>query len=74
MMGEFGRTPRFNSNGGRDHWPRCFSVVLAGGGVAAGRCTARRTASRRRWNANPVSPGDLLATVYHLLGIDPHRH
>src|SRR5262249_51875061 len=37
LMGEFGRTPRFNSNGGRDHWPSCFSVVLAGGGVKGGR-------------------------------------
>jgi uncharacterized protein (DUF1501 family) len=37
MMGEFGRTPRFNKDGGRDHWPGCFSVVMAGGGIKGGQ-------------------------------------
>ncbi len=47
MMGEFGRTPRFNKNGGRDHWPYCFSVVLAGGGIKGGPGPRRLRQDRR---------------------------
>jgi hypothetical protein len=72
LMGEFGRTPRFNNAGGRDHWPNCFSAVMAGGGVRGGLVHG----SSDRIGAYPtcgvVSPQDLTATVYHCLGIDPH--
>ncbi len=71
MMGEFGRTPRFNPNGGRDHWARCYSLIMAGGGVPAGRVHGTSDETTSEPTADPVSPEDLLATVYHLLGIDP---
>jgi hypothetical protein len=74
MMGEFGRTPRFNAHGGRDHWSRCYSLVLAGGGIAGGRVYGGSDRIAAQPARDPVSPGDLLATVYHLLGIDPRTH
>jgi hypothetical protein len=74
MMGEFGRTPRFNRHGGRDHWSRCYSVVLAGGGVAGGHVHGASDRIAAQPARDPVSPGDLLATVYHLLGIDHRLH
>ncbi len=73
MMGEFGRTPKFNKNGGRDHWPGCYSLVLAGGGIAGGLVYGASDKIASAPHRDPVSPNDLLATVYHLLGID-HRH
>ncbi len=72
LMGEFGRTPRFNSNGGRDHWPGCYSLVLAGGGFAPGGVYGASDSMAATPTRDPVTPDDLLATVYHLLGID-HR-
>jgi hypothetical protein len=72
LMGEFGRTPRFNSNGGRDHWPHCFSVVLAGGGVRGGLVHGASDRIGAYPTANPVSPQDLMATVFHCLGVNPH--
>ncbi|MCI0460489.1 MAG: DUF1501 domain-containing protein [Gemmataceae bacterium] len=72
MMGEFGRTPRFNTNAGRDHWPNCFSVVLAGGGVRGGQVYGSSDRIGAYPTSNPVSPQDLMATLYHCLGIDPH--
>lgn len=72
MMGEFGRTPRFNSNGGRDHWPHCFSVVLAGGGVHGGHVLGASDKLAAYPTTNPVSPEDLIATLYDCLGLDPH--
>jgi hypothetical protein len=74
MMGEFGRTPRFNRFGGRDHWSRCYSAVLAGGGIAGGRVYGASDRIAAQPTRDPVSPGDLLATVYHLLGIDHRAH
>jgi hypothetical protein len=71
MMGEFGRTPRFNRNGGRDHWPQCYSAVLAGGGVRGGQVFGASDRMAATVTADPVSPEDLLATLYHLLGLDP---
>src|SRR5262249_47213786 len=73
LMGEFGRTPRFNSNGGRDHWPSCFSVVLAGGGVKGGRVHGASDKIGAYPTSSPVTPQDLIATLYHCLGVDPHR-
>jgi len=72
MMGEFGRTPRFNKNGGRDHWPSCFSVVLAGGGVKGGQVHGSSDRIGACPASNPVTPQDLIATLYHCLGVDPH--
>lgn len=71
MMGEFGRTPRFNANGGRDHWPACFSVVLAGGGVQGGRVLGASDKIAAYPASDPVTPADLMATLYHCLGVDP---
>jgi hypothetical protein len=72
MMGEFGRTPRFNSNGGRDHWPWCFSVVAAGGGVRGGQVYGASDKIGAYPTSNPATPQDLMATLYHCLGVDPH--
>jgi uncharacterized protein (DUF1501 family) len=72
IMGEFGRTPRFNAQGGRDHWPSCFSVVLAGGGLRGGQVYGASDKTAAYPTADPVSPQDLTATLYHCLGIDPH--
>ncbi len=71
MMGEFGRTPRFNNAGGRDHWPQCFSVVLAGGGIRGGRVHGASDKAAAYPASDPVTPGDLIATLYHCLGVDP---
>jgi uncharacterized protein (DUF1501 family) len=70
--GEFGRTPRINNIAGRDHWPQCYSVILAGGGVKRG--FAYGTSDRYgAWpTANPVKPDDLAATMFAALGLDPH--
>jgi hypothetical protein len=72
LMGEFGRTPRFNSNSGRDHWPNCFSVVLAGGGIRGGQVHGSSDRIGAYPTSNPVSPQDLMATLYHCVGVDPH--
>lgn len=72
VMGEFGRTPRFNSEGGRDHWPNCFSVMLAGGGIRGGQVIGASDRTASLPTTNPVRPEDLTATIYDLLGIDPH--
>ena len=70
-MGEFGRTPKLNSRGGRDHWPRAFSVVLAGGGVRGGQVIGSSDRVGESPKDDPVSPTDLARTIYSLLGIDP---
>jgi hypothetical protein len=70
-LGEFGRTPTINKNAGRDHWAACNSVVLAGAGVRGG-CVHGASDRHAAYPASaPVSPDDLAATTYHLLGIDP---
>ena len=71
VMGEFGRTPKFNKDGGRDHWPDVFSVLLAGGGIRGGQVYGASTPDGAHPAADPVSPGDLAATLYYCLGIDP---
>jgi uncharacterized protein (DUF1501 family) len=70
-MGEFGRTPRVNADGGRDHWPRCFSVVLAGCGIKGGQVIGRTSADGARIEEYPIKPPELLATIYQALGINP---
>jgi uncharacterized protein (DUF1501 family) len=69
-VGEFGRTPRVE-NGGRQHWPRCYSAVLAGGGIRGGVIYGSSDKIGAYPAENPVSPADLTATIYHTLGIDP---
>jgi hypothetical protein len=60
--------------GGRDHWPHCYSALVAGGGVCGGRVHGESDRSGAFPKADPVHPFDLIATVYHALGIDPaHR-
>lgn len=71
LMGEFGRTPKLNPRGGRDHWPRAFSVALAGGGVKGGCVVGQSDAHGERPAERPVTPADLARTIYHLLGVDP---
>lgn len=72
MMGEFGRTPRFNKNAGRDHWPHCFSVVLAGGGIQGGQVFGASDKIAAYPATEPVAPADLTATLYQALGVNPH--
>jgi hypothetical protein len=71
-MGDFGRTPLINADAGRDHWPSCYSVVLAGGGVRGGQVIGASDATGSYPAAQPVTPADLHATVLHALGHDPH--
>ncbi len=71
VMGEFGRTPKLNTQGGRDHWPRVFSVLLAGGGVPGGQIIGSSDATGESPNDRPITPSDLAATIYSLLGVDP---
>jgi hypothetical protein len=72
VMGEFGRTPKFNSNAGRDHWPYCFSVVMAGGGIRGGQVYGASDRIAAYPAANPVTPEEITATLYTCLGVDPH--
>jgi hypothetical protein len=72
-MGEFGRTPRINPNNGRDHFAEAWSVVLAGGGVPGGRVIGRTNEDGTDVAERPVSPAELTATIYSLMGIDPSR-
>jgi hypothetical protein len=71
-MGEFGRTPRINDNASRDHWPQCYTALLAGGGVKRGFVYGASDKNGAYPAENPVRPDDLAATIYYLLGIDPH--
>jgi hypothetical protein len=70
-LAEFGRTPRINGNAGRDHWPDCFSIVLAGGGVRGGAVFGSSDRFGAYPASDPVTPGDLAATLYWRFGIDP---
>jgi arylsulfatase A-like enzyme len=74
-LSEHGRTPRLQNvpGGGRDHWSQVYSGIFAGGGVARGRVVGRSDRIAGSVADRPVSPKDILATVYHLLGIDPER-
>jgi hypothetical protein len=71
MMGEMGRTPQINGNGGRDHWTFCYSVVLAGAGIRGGSIYGASDAHAAYIKDNPVHIRDICATIYHCLGIDP---
>ena len=71
MLGEFGRTPKINGQAGRDHWPDCYSVVLAGGGVTGGAMYGTSDKLGAYPDLNPVTPGDLAATIFWRFGLDP---
>ncbi len=72
--GEFGRTPKLNAAGGRDHWPGVWSALLAGGGVRGGQVVGASDRHAEAPAIRPVSPQELLATIYHSLGISPDQH
>ncbi len=69
VSSEFGRTPKINQNRGRDHWPKVFSVLLAGGGINGGMIHGTSNATASEPDLDPVGPADLGTTVYHQLGI-----
>jgi uncharacterized protein (DUF1501 family) len=79
-IGEFGRSPRLgvstsgnsNSPDGRDHWPYCYTSLVAGAGIRRGALYGKSDATASSPAENPVHPIQILATVYHALGIDPH--
>jgi hypothetical protein len=70
VWGEFGRTPRINTNAGRDHWPGAMSVVLAGGNMKMGQAIGATDAKAEYPRERPISPEDVLSTMYQFLGID----
>lgn len=71
IAGEFGRTPKLNAAAGRDHWPRAFSAVLAGGGIRGGQVIGATDRTGEAPTDRPVTPADLVRTIYTRLGIDP---
>jgi hypothetical protein len=71
IMGEMGRSPRVNRLAGRDHWPQCGFALLFGGGVKEGFVLGASDRMAAYPTDHPVTPGDLVATIYHLLGVDP---
>ena len=73
-LSEFGRTPKVNPAGGRDHWPQCFTTYFAGGGVQGGRVVGKSDPVGGFPAERPVVPGDLVATVFHSLGLDHKAH
>jgi uncharacterized protein (DUF1501 family) len=78
-VGEFGRSPKrgvstsgnSNSDDGRDHWPYCYTAVIAGAGVRRGHVHGKSDKTASSPLENPVHPTELLATIYHSVGIDP---
>ncbi len=71
VMGEFGRTPEINATNGRDHWCKCFSVALGGGGIPGGRLIGETSADGMEIARRAVSVPELFSTIYTKLGIDP---
>jgi hypothetical protein len=72
-LGEFGRTPRINRNAGRDHWPDCYSVLLAGGGVQGGALLGASDNQGAFPRSDLVTPADLAATIFWRFGFDPAK-
>ncbi|WP_422928894.1 DUF1501 domain-containing protein [Singulisphaera sp. PoT] len=70
-MGEFGRTPKINATAGRDHWPYCYSVVMAGGGVRGGVTYGASDKLGAYPDTDPVTPADIAATLFWRFGLDP---
>jgi hypothetical protein len=74
VSSEFGRTPKINSTAGRDHWPKVFSVVLAGAGIKRGYVHGSSDATGAEPDQNPLTVEDLAATVFTQIGIDPDKY
>lgn len=72
-MGEFGRTPKINGKAGRDHWPDCYSIALAGGGIRGGAVHGASDRNGAYPDRDGVTPADLAATIFWRFGIDPNR-
>ena len=70
QLAEFGRTPKVNPAGGRDHWPQCWTMLFAGGGVKGGRVVGKSDEIGAYPAERPVEPGEIIATIYKSLGID----
>lgn len=73
VLGEFGRTPKVNKDGGRDHWPHAMSVLMAGAGVPGGQIVGATDAKGYYASENVYKPEDFAASVYTKMGIDPHQ-
>jgi uncharacterized protein (DUF1501 family) len=71
--GEFGRTPKVNALGGRDHWPNGFSMAIAGGGVAGGRVVGSSDPNGKKDPVRPATIADMHATILSAVGIDPRK-
>ncbi|MFO0867159.1 MAG: DUF1501 domain-containing protein [Gemmataceae bacterium] len=71
VMSEMGRTPRINANGGRDHWTHCYGMWFAGGGIRGGTVVGESDRQAGYVKDRPISPADVVATMYDRLGIDP---
>jgi uncharacterized protein (DUF1501 family) len=74
ITGEFGRTPRINNSGGRDHWAPLSTLALAGGGLKMGQVVGESTAKAEVPKSTPIGPQDLMATVFHVLGLPQDLH
>ncbi len=73
-LAEFGRTPRVNPTGGRDHWPQCWTSYFAGGGVQGGRVIGRSDEIGGYPAERPTAPNEIVATIFHSLGLDLEAH
>jgi hypothetical protein len=73
-LAEFGRTPRVNPAGGRDHWPQCWTIGFAGGGVKGGRVVGRSDEIGAYPAEKPANPAEVVATIFHSLGVDLDTH
>ena len=72
VIGEFGRTPKINKLGGRDHWGHVFSFAMAGAGIRGGQVIGGSDKNGAYPATDPIRGGGLTATIFHLLGIDPN--
>src|SRR5262245_24879381 len=73
-LAEFGRTPKFNPAGGRDHWPQCWTVNFAGGGVKGGRVVGKSDEIGGYPVERPVNPAEIVATIFYSLGVELDAH
>ena len=73
-LSEFGRTPKINPAGGRDHWPQCWTVYFAGGGVKGGRVVGKSDEIGGYPVERPVKPSEIVATIFYSLGLDLEAH
>ncbi len=74
ITGEFGRTPRINSSAGRDHWAPLSTLALAGGGLRMGQIIGESSSKAETPKTTPITPQDLMATVFHVLGLPLDLH